>query len=159
MYGSLARGGFDLGFDLLGGHHAAEHFRPEIKHGGVPVVRRAAAVVVGADAVGHGDNVVVLMIGLADRAVHAPVRHRAADDKRADALFLQPRFELRVGEAGVGVLRKYGVAFDGRKRRIDLALRGAGLELNVAVLGEKAARLCGTSNDRCGNPHPARRWT
>ena len=46
-----------------------------------------------------------------------------------------------MGEAGVGVLRKYGVAFDGRKRRIDLALRGAGLELDVAVLGEKAALL------------------
>ena len=46
-----------------------------------------------------------------------------------------------MGEAGIGVLQKYGVALDRRERRIDLALGGAGLEFAVAVLGEKAALL------------------
>ena len=63
---SLGGGGFDLGLDLLGSHNAAEHFRPEIEHSAVPVVRRAAAVVVGADTVGDGNDIVVFVVCLAD---------------------------------------------------------------------------------------------
>ena len=46
-----------------------------------------------------------------------------------------------MGEAGVRILQKYGVALDGRERRINLALRGARLEFAAAILGEKAALL------------------
>ena len=138
---SLGGDGFDLGFDLLGSHNAAEHFCPEIEHSAVPVVRRAAAVVVGADTVGDGNDIVVFVVRLADGAVHAPVCHGAADDKRADALLFQPCVKLRVGEAGVGVLQKHGVPLNRRERRIDLALGGAGLEFELAVFSEKAALL------------------